>query len=50
MAQSLGSDVPFTTLTASEIYSLEMSKTEGILFFFFFFWKIKEKIVLEEKF
>jgi RuvB-like protein 2 len=29
MAQSLGSDVPFTTLSASEIFSLEMSKTEG---------------------
>ena len=30
MAQSLGSDVPFTTLAASEIFSLEMSKTEAL--------------------
>ncbi|EAA34092.1 hypothetical protein GE21DRAFT_3046 [Neurospora crassa] len=30
MAQSLGTDVPFTTLAASEIYSLEMSKTEAL--------------------
>ncbi|KAG0143445.1 hypothetical protein CROQUDRAFT_661249 [Cronartium quercuum f. sp. fusiforme G11] len=30
MAQSLGSDVPFTTLSASEIFSLEMSKTESL--------------------
>lgn len=30
MAQSLGSDVPFTTLSASEIFSLEMSKTEAL--------------------
>lgn len=30
MAQSLGSDVPFTTLSASEIFSLEMSKTEAM--------------------
>jgi RuvB-like protein 2 len=30
MAQSLGSDVPFTTLSSSEIYSLEMSKTEAL--------------------
>ena len=30
MAQSLGSDVPFTMLAASEIFSLEMSKTEGL--------------------
>lgn len=28
MAQSLGSDVPFTMLAASEVFSLEMSKTE----------------------
>lgn len=30
MAQSLGSDVPFTTLASSEIFSLEMSKTEAL--------------------
>lgn len=30
MAQSLGSDVPFTMLTASEIFSLGISKTEAL--------------------
>jgi RuvB-like protein 2 len=30
MAQSLGSDVPFTMLAASEIFSMEMSKTEAL--------------------
>ncbi|KAI9275693.1 RuvB-like 2 [Phascolomyces articulosus] len=30
MAQGLGSDVPFTSLAASEIFSLEMSKTEAL--------------------
>lgn len=30
MAQSLGSDVPFTTLASSEVFSLEMSKTEAL--------------------
>jgi len=30
MAQSLGADVPFTMLAASEIFSLEMSKTEAL--------------------
>jgi RuvB-like protein 2 len=30
MAQSLGPDVPFTMLASSEIFSLEMSKTEGL--------------------
>lgn len=30
IAQSLGSDVPFTMLAASEIFSLEMSKTEAL--------------------
>lgn len=30
MAQSLGNDVPFTMLAASEIFSLEMSKTEAL--------------------
>ncbi|KAI7868332.1 RuvB-like 2 [Spinellus fusiger] len=30
MAQELGSDVPFTMLAASEIFSLEMSKTEAL--------------------
>jgi RuvB-like protein 2 len=31
MAQALGSDVPFTMLASSEIFSLEMSKTEALL-------------------
>ena len=30
MAQTLGTDVPFTALSASEIFSLEMSKTEAL--------------------
>lgn len=30
IAQSLGSDVPFTTLAGSEVFSLEMSKTEAL--------------------
>jgi len=30
MAQSLGPDVPFTMLSSSEIFSLEMSKTESL--------------------
>ena len=30
MAQSLGTDVPFTMLASSEIFSLEMSKTEAL--------------------
>lgn len=30
MAQSLGNDVPFTMLAASEVFSLEMSKTEAL--------------------
>jgi len=30
MAQSLGNDVPFTMLASSEIFSLEMSKTEAL--------------------
>lgn len=30
MAQALGPDVPFTMLAASEIFSLEMSKTEAL--------------------
>ncbi|KAI9688031.1 MAG: RuvB-like protein 2 [Bogoriella megaspora] len=30
MAQSLGQDVPFTSLASSEIFSLEMSKTEAL--------------------
>jgi len=29
MAQALGPDVPFTMIAASEVFSLEMSKTEG---------------------
>jgi RuvB-like protein 2 len=31
MAQALGPDVPFTMLAASEIFSLEMSKTEALV-------------------
>jgi hypothetical protein len=30
MAQALGSDTPFTMLSGSEIYSLEMSRTEAL--------------------
>lgn len=30
IAQSLGEDVPFVSISASEIYSLEMSKTEAL--------------------
>lgn len=30
MAGSLGSDVPFTTMSASETFSLEISKTEAL--------------------
>jgi len=30
LAQALGSDVPFTSLASSEIFSLEMSKTEAL--------------------
>jgi RuvB-like protein 2 len=30
MSQSLGSDVPFTTVAGSEIFSLELSKTEAL--------------------
>jgi RuvB-like protein 2 len=30
MAQALGSDTPFTMLSGSEIYSLEMSRTESL--------------------
>lgn len=30
MAQSLGNDVPFTMLASSEVFSLEMSKTEAL--------------------
>lgn len=30
MAKSLGEDVPFTMLAGSEIFSLEMSKTEAL--------------------
>merc|ERR1711988_688348 len=30
MAQSLGEDTPFTTIAGSEIFSLEMSKTEAL--------------------
>lgn len=31
MAQSLGADVPFTSMASSEIFSLEMSKTEALM-------------------
>lgn len=31
MAQMLGADVPFTSISASEIFSLEMSKTEALM-------------------
>lgn len=30
MAQSLGAETPFTSMSGSEIYSLEMSKTEAL--------------------
>lgn len=30
MAQSLGSDVPFTMIAGSEVFSLSMSKTEAL--------------------
>ena len=30
MAQTLGTDVPFTTIAASEVFSLSMSKTEAL--------------------
>jgi len=30
MAQALGSDTPFTSMAGSEIFSLEMSKTEAL--------------------
>lgn len=30
LSQSLGSDVPFTTVSGSEFFSLEMSKTEAL--------------------
>lgn len=30
MAQALGSDTPFTAMAGSEIFSLEMSKTEAL--------------------
>ena len=30
MAQSLGPDTPFTAIAGSEIYSLEMGKTEAL--------------------
>ncbi len=30
MAQALGQDTPFTAVAGSEIYSLEMSKTEAL--------------------
>ena len=30
MAQALGSDTPFTSIAGSEIFSLEMGKTEAL--------------------
>ncbi len=30
LAHKLGGDTPFTSIAASEIYSLEMSKTEAL--------------------
>lgn len=30
LSQALGSDTPFTCMSGSEIYSLEMSKTEAL--------------------
>merc|ERR1719323_948526 len=30
MAQALGNDTPFTAMAASEIFSMEMSKTEAL--------------------
>jgi len=30
IAQALGEDTPFTTIAGSEIFSLEMSKTEAL--------------------
>jgi RuvB-like protein 2 len=30
LAQALGEDTPFTTIAGSEIFSLEMSKTEAL--------------------
>mgnify|MGYP001761975747 CR=1 FL=1 len=31
MAQTLGADVPFTSVSAAEVFSLEMSKTEALM-------------------
>ena len=31
MAQTLGSDVPFTIIAASEVFSLSLSKTEALM-------------------
>lgn len=31
MAQALGQDTPFTAISGSEIFSLEMSKTEALM-------------------
>lgn len=31
MAKTLGEDVPFTMMAGSEIFSLEMSKTEALI-------------------
>ena len=30
MAQALGQDIPFTAMAGSEIFSLEMNKTEAL--------------------
>ena len=31
LAQALGTDTPFTAMSGSEIYSLEMNKTEALM-------------------
>ena len=31
MSQALGTDTPFTSMSGSEIFSLEMSKTEALI-------------------
>ena len=36
MAQALGQDIPFTAMAGSEIFSLEMNKTEALTQVLFF--------------
>ena len=54
MAQAIGPDVPFTMLAASEIFSLEMSKTEGIFLLLFIenfsWWPLSLQIALTQAF